>query len=81
MIPCYKRNKRGRRDKLKRNARGWRIGDDHHNAKLSDEDVELIRRLFEEGLRPPEIAEKFETSVNTIYGIVKYRSRTGVLDL
>lgn len=81
MIPCYKRPKRGRRDKLKRNGGGWRIGEDHHNAKISDEDVELMRKLWDEGLTGPEIAEKFEVNVNTVYGIVRYQSRTGVLDL
>ncbi len=81
MVCCYRRSKRGRRDKLMRNAKGYRIGQDHHNAKLTDEDVEMIRLLYDEGVKAPEIARKFETSVNTIYGIIKFRSRTGVMDL
>lgn len=61
---------------MKRNVRGWRIGDSHQKSKLSDQDVELMRELHEEhGLGAVEIARKFECNFNTCYSILKYRSR------
>lgn len=54
-----------------------RRGDDHHQAKLTDHDVELIRQLHEEGgLTHRELAEKFDCSRQNISAIVNYRSRT-----
>ncbi|SKA16807.1 Uncharacterized protein conserved in bacteria [Vibrio cincinnatiensis] len=50
-------------------------GENSHMAKLSDDDVELIRTLFEEGLTCRQIAEKFEISSSHVANIVNYRSR------
>lgn len=57
------------------NARGWRVGQDHHGAKLTDAEVELIRELRDEGWTYACLAEKFETSKDTIAAICTYRRR------
>ncbi len=57
---------------------GFRIGESHHNAKLTDHDVELIRVLREEGMKIVEIAKKFESSESNIRSIVNYRNRIGI---
>ena len=58
------------------NDRGIRIGENHHNATLSDHEVELIRQLYEEhGLSMAELSRKFEVTRRTIRLIVSYRSR------
>ena len=57
---------------------GWRVGETHHRAKLTDDDVELIRLLREGGMNAVEIARKFECSPSNISMITNYRSRTGV---
>lgn len=51
-------------------------GESHHNAKLSDADVELIRDCYHEGIMPMELSEKFETPYWTIVDIVYHRTRT-----
>lgn len=61
--------------KIRRNPKGYRIGESHHRAKLSDDDVRLIRELDREGLSYAEIAEKFEASQWTIRDIATYRTR------
>lgn len=53
----------------------WPTGERHHRAKLSDTDVELMRRLREGGMTYREIAEKFECSLWTARDIVTFRSR------
>ena len=57
---------------------GFRIGESHHNAKLTDHDVELIRLLRESGMRIVEIARKFESSESNIRSITNYRNRIGI---
>ncbi len=57
---------------------GFRIGESHHNAKLTDHDVELIRVLREEGMKIVEIAKKFESSESNISAITNYRHRIGI---
>ena len=59
-------------------GQGWRVGETHHRAKLTDDDVELIRLLREGGMRVKEIAKKFECTPQNISTIVHYRSRTAV---
>ena len=65
-------------------------GENHPDAILSDEDVELIRQLYEEGQRMclaerkrrklgyRGIAARFECSCRTVRDIVHYRARLGV---
>jgi hypothetical protein len=62
------------------NERGNRVGEDHQSAKLSDEEVELIRELANpsDGAAPMAqrlIAEKFEISRGTVSDIVTFRRR------
>ncbi len=45
------------------NDRGYAVGEDHARAKLSDEDVELILWLREQGLGYGTIAKKFDDRV------------------
>lgn len=54
---------------------GFRIGETHHNAKLTDHDVELIRLLREGGMKVKEIAKKFECSPSNITLITTYKGR------
>lgn len=68
-------------EKLSRTAKtkrgpGYRIGETHHNAKLTDHEVELIRALREEGIKIVEIAKKFECTPSNISAITNYRTRT-----
>lgn len=53
-----------------------RKGENYPHAKGSDEDVELCRALYEEGLYPKEIAEKMEMSRSHVGAIVYFHSRT-----
>jgi len=58
------------------NEKGLRVGEDHHRAKLTDHDVELIRELHEEhGLGYRTLAKKFEVSRSLIRHICKYTLR------
>ncbi len=57
---------------------GYRVGETHHNAKLSDHDVEMIRQLHEYGMSCIKIAKKYETTPQNISGIVNYRFRVGI---
>lgn len=45
------------------NDAGRVIGSEHHSAKLTDDDVELILALRDEGLSFREIADKFDDTV------------------
>jgi len=46
------------------NERGYRIGEGHHRAKLTDADVEVILYLrFEAGLSCAQIAAKWDDGV------------------
>lgn len=58
------------------NDKGYRIGQDHQNAGLSDEQVDRIRDLHEDhGLKYSQLAEMFQVSKSTIAGICQYRRR------
>lgn len=62
-------------------------GEEHHGAKLTDDDVELIRQLYEHGLTLPEeerrrcglgykgIAARWECPPRTVRDIVQYKRR------
>lgn len=54
----------------------YRAGQNHQKAKLTTEDVDLIRELRERyQLSYRAIGEKFETSMWTIRDICEYRTR------
>jgi len=57
------------------NERGLRIGEDHHHARLTNAECELIRRLHEQGCSYKFLAQKFEVGKSTIGDIVKFRRR------
>lgn len=61
------------------NENGRRIGETHHNAKLTDDDVNHIRVLnIEHGLSFRELAKKFDVSHTTIENICAYKKRCQV---
>ncbi|KQR90206.1 hypothetical protein ASG35_03065 [Burkholderia sp. Leaf177] len=58
------------------NDRGWRIGEDHQRAKLTNRDVELIRQMREQDRLPyRKIAEIFEISNAAVFGICNHTRR------
>jgi len=59
---------------------GYRVGESHHHAKLTDVQVEQIRLLYEEGfIGYRTLARWFNVPRSTISGICRYRRRVGVL--
>lgn len=58
------------------NEQGLPIGEAHHNSKLRDVEVEIIRDLYEEGfVSYRTLAVTFGVSRETIADICKYRRR------
>lgn len=57
------------------NRRGLRVGEDHQNAKLTNDEVDLIRELHEGGMSYKALAQKFEVGKSTVADIVKHRRR------
>ena len=56
--------------------KGNRLGEAHQHATLSDDDVELIRDIYEEGMESmATLAHVFGVKKSTIQGIVTYRRR------
>lgn len=60
------------------NDAGISCGQDHHRAKLTDHEVELIRQLHEDGLSYGQLADKFGVNKATVADICKYRRRLQV---
>lgn len=60
------------------NDAGYRIGEDHHRAKLTDRDVRTMRRLREDDARfwtYRRLAEAFDCSIFHAEKICTYRRR------
>lgn len=57
-------------DMICRNSKGYRIGEGHHNARLTNEDVAHILMLRSAGFSFKAIAKKMECGVTTVYKIV-----------
>ncbi|WP_323026548.1 hypothetical protein [Castellaniella sp.] len=58
------------------NDLGYRVGEDHANARLTDHDVELIRQLHEtDGMSYATLATKFSVSKSAVADICRYRRR------
>lgn len=58
------------------NARGFLVGESHHNAKLSDAQVDQIRDLREDKLLSYDrLARLFQAPRRTIRDICNYRRR------
>ena len=66
------------------NAAGYRIGEGHHRAKLTEEDIDLILYLRDEGLSYACIAGKFDdgmtVSKSTVRDICQGRIRAQMAD-
>lgn len=59
---------------------GHRVGESHHRAKLSDEQVDLIRDLHEEyGFGYKKLAHVFKVSRDTIRQICLYMRRNATV--
>jgi hypothetical protein len=48
------------------NDRGYRVGQDHHRAKLTDHEVELVLELLAEGLSTAQVAQKMDIAKRTV---------------
>jgi ribosome-binding protein aMBF1 (putative translation factor) len=58
------------------NERGIRIGEDHHNALLTNEQIDRIRDLREDhGLSYKQLSLMFQVSFQTIASVCQYRRR------
>lgn len=57
------------------NDRGLRLGEDHQNATLTNDEVEMMRELHREGLSYKILAVKFEVSKSTVAMICRYERR------
>ena len=58
------------------NESGYRLGEDHHHARLSNEQVDRIRDLHEEhGLSYTQLAAMYSVSKSSIADICQYRRR------
>lgn len=61
--------------------RGFRVGETHHNARLSDALVEHIRDLAEyQGLRVGEICDRLGLAKTTVVKILRYERRASTPD-
>jgi predicted DNA-binding protein (UPF0251 family) len=57
------------------NERGLRIGEDHHNARYTDREIEHVLRLRDEGLSYGEICKIMEIPKSTVACICKATRR------
>ena len=60
---------------VKVNENGRRIGDDHHNARLTDHEVDALLNLRDQGWSYGTLARKFEISKGAVRNICKGRTR------
>lgn len=61
---------------IARNHTGHRIGEGHHRAKLTDDQVREMRRQHEQnGVSRPKVAAMFGVSYWTARDILEYRTR------
>lgn len=65
---------------VKFNGNRRRVGDSHPKARLTDEEVELIRELWSQGMGVKRIGEKMECSVNTVKSIISFRRRNQIVE-
>jgi DNA invertase Pin-like site-specific DNA recombinase len=57
------------------NEKGLRLGEDHQRAKLTNHEVECIRRLHSDGMDYLTIAQKFDVSKSVIARICRFEIR------
>jgi uncharacterized iron-regulated protein len=60
---------------VKQRVRVKRVGENHHNARYTDHEVELLRQLHEQGLGYRRLSAKMEMPIRTIRDILAYRRR------
>lgn len=60
------------------NAKGYRLGEDHHRAKLTNHEVELLLQLADEGMPERTLAEKFDVSRRTVRDYKAARKRAQI---
>lgn len=60
------------------NDSGHRVGESHHNARLTDAEVDVVRTLHGQGLSYRTLADKFDVSKRTIAAICRYERRAEV---
>ena len=58
------------------NEAGHVVGEQHHRARLTDHDIDLIFDLRAHGLRYAEIASKFGVSLSTVESVCTCRRRS-----
>lgn len=58
------------------NDRGYVIGEQHHRAKLSDHEVDLVLALLADGMSERQVAEKMEIGRRTVRDIKAGRIRS-----
>lgn len=51
-------------------------GDTHARTLVPDADVALMRALKADGMKPREIAEKFELTVTAVYNLLRFDGRS-----
>jgi hypothetical protein len=61
------------------NELGLRIGEDHQHALYTDHEVELVRRLWDDGLSYGKIARAMEMPKSTVRDICTCRRRAQVV--
>lgn len=59
-------------------ASGHRIGESHHKVTVTDHEVDLMLELRDMGYSYAWLAEKFECSKSTAYGICTGRTRAQI---
>lgn len=57
------------------NEKNRRVGDSHHNARLTDHEVDLIFELYGQGYGYRKLAAKFEISKRHVRDILSGRRR------
>ena len=67
---------RTRKKSLAVNERGYVVGEQHHRAKLTDHEVDLVLELVDQGVPPGVVARKFEISRRTVRDYVEGRIRS-----
>lgn len=53
------------------NEHGYRVGQSHHNARLTDHEVDILLALRDEGWTYEALAQSFEVSKSTVAMIVR----------
>ena len=60
---------------VKRGDNGYRIGDSHHNSRLTDHEIEIMRQLRSDGMKVRDIARKFGVTKGYVSKILSHQAR------